>query len=273
MRLSFRLITILSSVTGAYCRLPQILRHFTGFEGLFGITEVQPDQFYVLAGNASSVTLTSVVRSWTAFRVDTPQFNKKGTAAVIQIATFPDGQLLNGMGIGVCNGSFRGINLHLKHQHGLHYVATNNSLTVPGPPFTTLLGVNGVHTFRESNGQLYVYFSKHRTGLTRHTILARMPITFKGTPTDSPEVIATGILADDFTFDLSGNVLQAVIGSSEIAKIDPTTKSVTVVADSPNGTDPRSCSAAQFRRLKGDTSTLSATLNDGNLGQGGVLGL
>ncbi|GAW03041.1 quinoprotein amine dehydrogenase beta chain-like protein [Lentinula edodes] len=248
-----------------------LVHSFSGYETLFGIAEVQPDQFYVLAGNASAATLTSVEGSWSAFHVDMTSFESSGAATIDKVADFPDALLLNGMGLlnleeGLVYVAdpYAGAISILNVNTGAHYVAINNSLTIPAAPFTTPLGVNGVHVFQEPDGPLYVYFSN-----TAQSLLARMPIDATGTPIGDAEVVASGIMADDFTFDSDGNVLQAVIGSDEIVKIDPSTGTVTVIAGSPNNTELRSVSAAQFGRLSNETTTLFVTLNGGNLGAGG----
>ncbi|KAJ3993075.1 hypothetical protein F5050DRAFT_1801438 [Lentinula boryana] len=248
-----------------------LIHSFTGYETLFGIAEVQPDQFYVLAGNASATTLTSVPGSWSAFHVDMTSFDSEGAATIDKVADFPDALLLNGMGLlNQAEGlvyvadPFAGAISILNVNTGDHYVAINNSLTVPAAPFTTPLGVNGVHVFQQPDGPLYVYFSN-----TAQSLLARMPINATGVPTGDAEVVASGIIADDFTFDSAGNVLQAVIGSDEIVKINPATGTITVLAGSPNNTELRSVSAAQFGRLSNDSTTLFVTLNGGNLGAGG----
>ncbi|KAJ4475539.1 hypothetical protein J3R30DRAFT_3405813 [Lentinula aciculospora] len=251
---------------------PATLVHsFSDYETLFGIIEVQPDQFYVLAGNASAATLTSVQGSWSAFHVNMSSFDDEGTATIDKVADFPDALLLNGMGLlNLEQGlvyiadPYAGAISILNVNTGSHYVAINNSLTIPAAPFTTPLGVNGVHVFQQPAGPLYVYFSN-----TAQSLLARMPINATGTPIGDAEVVASGIIADDFTFDSQGNVLQAVIGSDEIVKINTATGTVTVLAGSPNNTELRSVSAAQFGRLYNDTTTLFVTLNGGNLGEGG----
>ncbi|KAF5370550.1 hypothetical protein D9757_010134 [Collybiopsis confluens] len=250
-----------------------LIHTFDGFECVFGIIELQSDQFYVLVGNADIENLTPVPGSFVAFRVDMSSFNTAGTTTITQIASFPDSQLLNGMGIldagqGLVYvaDSFAGTISVLDVNTGVSFVAINNSLTVPGAPMTTPLGVNGVHTTQDASGQFYLYFSN-----TAQSILARVPIHSDGTPAGDPEVIASGIIADDFTFDSDGNIMQAVIGSSEIVKINPTTKTVTTISGSPDSTELRSVSAAQFGRLSGDETTLYVTLNGGNLGDGGAV--
>ncbi|KAF5366661.1 hypothetical protein D9757_012769 [Collybiopsis confluens] len=54
-----------------------------------------------------------------------------------------------------------------------------------------------------------------------------------------------------------GTLLEpAVIGSSEIVKINPTTKTVTTISGSPDSTELSSVSAAQFEGLSGEETTL-----------------
>ncbi|KAF5382379.1 hypothetical protein D9757_009805 [Collybiopsis confluens] len=115
-----------------------------------------------------------------------------------------------------------------------------------------------------ANNLKFLKFERHRVG----TLLEPCGC---GVPAGDPEVIASGIIADDFTFDSDGNIMQAVIGSSEIVKINPTTKTVTTISGSPDSTELSSVSAAQFEGLSGEETTLYVTLNGGNLGDGGAV--
>ncbi|KAF5361573.1 hypothetical protein D9757_011544 [Collybiopsis confluens] len=242
-----------------------LLHTFTGFQTVFGIVELENDQFYVVTGNASVLALTSVQGSWVAWKVDMHAYSRGSKNFVSMVARLPGPKLVNGVGIlnkeaGLLyladpfGGAISVLNVYNGHQ----YVAINNSLTIPGPPYNTTLGVNGVHVYQaNSRATPYVYWSN-----TAQSKLVRMPIHLSdGTPAGRPEVILSGYELDDFTFDSQGNILQAVIGSSSIFKINPNTKKYTVVGGSMDSTELAGPSAIQLGRLSSDKNVAYVTLN------------
>ncbi|KAF9062530.1 hypothetical protein BDP27DRAFT_1271559 [Rhodocollybia butyracea] len=244
----------------------KLVHSFPGYTSVLGIVEMQPDQFYVVAGNVTFATFSSVQGSWSAFHVNMSEFDINGAATVTKVTDFPDALLLDGLGVlsreqGLVYVAdiYAGVVSILNVNTGDHYVAINNSLTVAGPPNFTSAGVNGVHVFEEPNGTLYLYFSN-----TAQSLLARIPINANGTPAGEPEVVVSGIKVDDFTFDSDGNILQAVLGSNEVAKINVTTKKVTIIAGNPSSTELMSVTSAQFGRLCDDEDTLYVTMNGAN---------
>ncbi|KAJ3805183.1 hypothetical protein EV368DRAFT_75868 [Lentinula lateritia] len=250
-----------------------LVHSFHGYECVFGIAELEKDQFYVLTGNASAETLTTVTGSWSAWKVDMTLFQDtaSGNASNIpgnfveKVADFPDTQFLNGLGVlskenGLLYAAdpFGGAINVLNVYSGHHYVAINNSYTIPGEPFTTPIGVNGVHVWQPYQEDTpYVFYTN-----TAQSILVRMPIHLTdGTSAGDPEIILSGFEMDDFTFDYEGNVLQAVIGSNVVMKINPHTKEVTVIGGSVNSTELAGPSAVQLGRLASDKDVAFVTLN------------
>ncbi|KAJ3783949.1 hypothetical protein GGU10DRAFT_40693 [Lentinula aff. detonsa] len=259
-----------------------LVHSFDGYECVFGIAELEEDQFYVLTGNASAETLTTVTGSWSTWKVDMTLYadsvsgNVKGSSRtfVEKVADFPDTQFLNGLGVlskenGLLYAAdpFGGAINVLNVYTGLHYVAINNSYTIPGEPFTTPLGVNGVHVWQPSwEDTPYVFYSN-----TAQSILVRMPIHLSnGTAAGDPEIVLSGFELDDFTFDYEGNVLQAVIGSNEVLRINPHTKQYAVIAGSVNSTALAGPSSVQLGRLASDKDVAFVTLNGGGKVPGAV---
>ncbi|KIK65762.1 hypothetical protein GYMLUDRAFT_240238 [Collybiopsis luxurians FD-317 M1] len=254
---------------------PATLVHsFYGYECVLGIAELEEDQFYVVTGNATAATLDYVEGSWTAWKVDMTSYRRDSSHFVTKIADFPQAKLLNGVGVlSKGNGllyladSFVGAISVLNVRTGHNYIAINNTYTVPGEPYTTPLGVNGVHVYQASSSDTpYVYYSN-----TAQSILVRMPIHLvDGTAAGKPEVILSGFETDDFTFDSNGNVLQAAIGSNEILKINPNTKKYTVVGGSVNSTELEAPCSVKLGRLASDTNVAYVTLNGGGKVPGAV---
>ncbi|KAF5393638.1 hypothetical protein D9757_000421 [Collybiopsis confluens] len=251
-----------------------LLHSFTGYQVVFGITELKDDQFYVVTGNATVATMTSVQGSWVAWRVDMNAYSRGSKNFVSMVAHLPGPKMVNGIGVLSKDAGllyladpFGGAISVLNVNNGHQYVAINNSYTVAGPPFTTPLGANGVHVYQaNSRATPYVYWSN-----TAQSILVRMPIHLSdGTPAGNPEVILSGFETDDFTFDSQGNVLQAVMGSNSIFRINPNTKKFTVVGGSVNSTDLAAPSAIQIGRLDNDKNVAFVTLNGGGKVPGAV---
>ncbi|KAE9407852.1 hypothetical protein BT96DRAFT_962947 [Gymnopus androsaceus JB14] len=249
---------------------PVTLVHtFPGYSSLLGIVEVQPDQFYVVAGNFSWATLSSTPGSFSIFHVDMAQFPY--SINVTKTADFPEGGLLNGLclfskeeGLIYVADSFAGVVSLLQVDTGVHYVAVNLTLTngVNGTSGIEAIGVNGVHVFQPptTNGTAtkYLYFSN-----TARALLARVPIDDTGAAVGETEVLASDLIMDDFTLDDEGNVFQAVFGSNEVVRIDAVTGNVTVLAGNVNSTELRAATSVQFGRTESEKGIAYVTTNGG----------
>ncbi|KAI4120609.1 MAG: hypothetical protein LQ338_006885, partial [Usnochroma carphineum] len=79
-------------------RPPILIHSFQGYTSLTGIVEVDPDVFYIVAGNFSLETFTPTPGSSSVFEVNLNTFNptKNQGARIRLIADFPDAVFLNG---------------------------------------------------------------------------------------------------------------------------------------------------------------------------------
>ncbi|KIK68469.1 hypothetical protein GYMLUDRAFT_215098 [Collybiopsis luxurians FD-317 M1] len=235
-----------------------LLHSFPGYSSLLGITEILQDQFYVVAGNFSFDGDVSVTGSYSVFHVDMALYPIP--PSVSKVADFPDGQLLNGLGVlskerGLVYvaDSYAGVIRLLDVYTGENSVAINVALTQA--PSGGGLGANGVHVSPDSQ---YVYFTN--TGLQ---ILARIRIDSNGSPIGEAEVVASDIAADDFTFDKDGNVIQALNGFNEVAKIDVKSGNVVVLAGSTDSTELEEPTMVRFGREESDKNSVYVSLNGG----------
>ncbi|KIK61515.1 hypothetical protein GYMLUDRAFT_584727 [Collybiopsis luxurians FD-317 M1] len=250
-----------------------LVHSFDAYQVIFGIAELDTDQFYVVTGNASVASLTSEKGSWSAWKVDMSLFDNSSSSDefITKVIDFPDALLLNGIGVlSKENGllyitdSFAGSVSVLDLNTGKNYVAINNTYTVVPESASFPFGANGVHTYQNTSSGAaddtpYAFFTN-----SAQSVLVRVPIDLTdGMPTGDSEVVLSGLQMDDFTFDSQGNILTAVVGSNEIIKIDQNTGDYTVVGGSVNGTALVGPSAIQLGRLQSDNTMAYITLNGG----------
>ncbi|KAE9407859.1 hypothetical protein BT96DRAFT_850054 [Gymnopus androsaceus JB14] len=249
-----------------------LIHTFPGYTSLLGIVEVELDQFYVIAGNFSFAGDVSTTGSYSVFHVDMGLYLYPALDSFVRkVADFPDGQLLNGLGL-LCKekglvyiaDSYAGVVRLLNVYTGGNHVAINDTLTQPA---TDGLGVNGVHVSPDSK---YLYFTN-----TNRKILARVPIHPDGRAIGQAKVVASDIPVDDFTFDRDGNVILALNSDNEIGKIDVETGDVMVLAGSLDSTLLEDPTMVRFGRRGEDKRSVYVSRN-GGIGEatqvgGGVL--
>lgn len=194
------------------------------------------------------------------------------TSFVKKVSDFPDGQLLNGLGLlskekGLVyiTDSFAGVVLLLNVYTGENHVAINDTLTQPATEGG--VGANGVHVSPDSK---YLYFTN-----TDRKILARVLINSNGSAIGLAQTIASDIPVDDFTFDRYGDVILALNSNNEIGKIDVETGNLTVLAGNLNSTLLEDPTMVAFGRRKEDRTCVYVSRN-GGIGEvtqvgGGVL--
>lgn len=75
---------------------PTVVHRFAGKSSCFGITELEDDIFYVIAGNFALATFTSVAGSYAVYEVNLRNYNGTFAAPVTKIAPIPNAQLVTG---------------------------------------------------------------------------------------------------------------------------------------------------------------------------------
>jgi len=188
-------------------RPPVLVSAFPGVAGAYGIIELEPDVFYVAAGNFSIAALGAPPGAGKIFEVDMRGFGAlpNGTiihpAAVREAADLPVTAILpNGVtridgnyGHVFVADSFAGVIWRVNVHTGSTDVAFNDTSTQP----TKLIGVNGL---KYDKG--FFYYSN-----TGQETLYKLAVTREGLPAKNAiaQVVASGIATDDFALDVEGN--------------------------------------------------------------------
>ncbi|KAJ9655171.1 hypothetical protein H2201_008868 [Coniosporium apollinis] len=220
-----------------------LLYSFTGLNTTTGITEVTPDVFAVVVGNYSLATGTVTPRSFSVWEVDL----RSHEPAISKIADLPEAALLNGMttlssrkGTILISDSGLGVVWRLNTRTGEYAVVLDDKTTRPVPGAELQIGINGIRRLRD-----YLYF----VNLGR-ALFCRVRIDLQtGTAIGPYEIIATGLVGDDFDITKDGTAYVTGVISNVVWRVTPD-GTVTVVAG--NLTGPTS---AQFGRTK-DKNTL-----------------
>lgn len=230
--------------------------------GLWGIAEFQPDQFAVVVGNWSDVTLTTTPHSYSIWKVDMRPFFAIGAkvlrpAVVDKVTDIPEAILLNGLTllswdektVLVADSGLGAVWL-VDIVTGGYYVTLEDPTMAAGPPFN--IGINGIH-----HRQGYLYY----TGSTQ-AVFARIPIYPNGTRAGDAEIIVTNRVGDDFAFDRAGNAYVTQDPYNTLYKVTPE-GNVSTILGAANSPLIEGDTAAQFGRTPVDRSILYITTNGG----------
>jgi sugar lactone lactonase YvrE len=195
---------------------PVLIHQFEGINGLLGIVEGMHDLFYVTGANLNLSTYAS--DSWAVWEVDMACFNESSKPSVKKIAAVPEAKFLNGFellskqkNIILMADSQAGAVWKLDVATGKHEVAIEvDEMKSPAGAIIPL-GVNGI---KVRDGYLYWTNSGAMT-------FCRVKIDSNGKAVGKVEIIATNILADDFTFDKTGNawLVTAINNTVAVVKV------------------------------------------------------
>lgn len=172
--------------------------------GLLGITEVQPDQFYVAAGNFSVATLDLGAGTWSIWSLDLRAYDPiLNTGAVVQeAASLPKAGFLNGIdtfsvseNLIVAADSVNGQIWLVNVETGESKVLVSDALLAP-PAGSAELGINGLKVLKRGD-TAYLYFSTQATAL-----FGRIPVCISGNySVGAVEILQNGTTMDDFVLD------------------------------------------------------------------------
>ena len=229
-----------------------------GVNGTLDVVEVEKDIFYTDAGNLSLVTITAAPGSFGLFKIDMRNFDpaKPGSAPVTKVASFPDGDFLNGMvvlnkaaGLILVADSVAGLVWKVNVHTGQVSKAVEDPAMKPDPKNAIFLGINGIKLRGPS-----LIFDNYDLGT-----LNSVPIKLDGTAAGPVKTFATGLTgADDFQYDVRGDVFLAQnIPANELGFVKNGADTGTVLAPV------RGATAVQFGRTGADRTTLYLTSDAG----------
>lgn len=176
---------------------------------LLGIAELQPDVFYVIAGNYSQKTNANPPGAWDVYSVDMrapgPKISLSGH--------FPDAILLNGMAVLNSSAGFllvgdagAGIVYRLNVHTGAIAVVMDDPLMKP--PSGGPVGIDGLQ-IRHSQ----LYWTNAGQGL-----LIKTPLSADGTAAGPSMILMKGLEMDDLALATTGDAFLAVTYRNEIVK-------------------------------------------------------
>lgn len=264
-------------------RSPILVTALPSVGGAFGIVELEPDIFYVGAGNFTLTNLTAVPNSFHVFSVDMrpfvalPNGSVAHPATIRSAASLPNVILANGMATLPSQGPNRSSVLiadtlaflvwHVDFLTGAVTVAISDpTMKGPAPTGPGSAGINGIKIF---DGLLYYT----NTGAQA---MYRIPIfESNGTAKGRAELVASNLPCDDFVLNERG-VAYVAGPANAIIKIDTTQAASRlgqfdrVVAGTFNSTMSAlvSPTAVQWGRGDSDRTSLYVTTN-GGAGSGG----
>ncbi|RFU30697.1 hypothetical protein B7463_g5671, partial [Scytalidium lignicola] len=237
---------------------------FPGVSGSYGITELQPDVFYVTAGNFSIQTRQPIPNSFQLFEVNMTNYRQRPDGTVItppllrKVSTFSNAIVLNGLthvdgqpGFVLAADSFAGVVWKADIVTGQVTVAIKDASMGPTP--NKAAGINGL---KYQSG--YLYYTN-----TGSNLFYRLAISPNATASGTPEIIANVTKGDDFILDSQGDtyICQQINSLSRVT-LDG---KLELIAGTPgsNSSSLLGPTAAAWGRFPRDQNSLYITTNGG----------
>ena len=229
----------------------QLLHRFTSSQWLTGITETDPDTYYVIGANATYETLSPTPGSNRLYRVhfrDNATAPETSLAAEVKDAVFLNGLIKLNPSTLLASDSTLGVVWAIDIPTGASRIVIRDPLMAPTPALPKL-GINGIRLL--SNQTLY--FAN-----TAQARLANVRIRPNGTAAVPAEKIASappGITFDDFALDGRGDAFLATQPGDSIAEVG-VNGSTRIIAGVVNTTEIAEPTSAQFGRTHADGHVL-----------------
>ncbi|KAL1793732.1 hypothetical protein ACET3X_008714 [Alternaria dauci] len=223
-----------------------LVHSFTGTtaDHTSGISEVEPDVFMVVGGNS-------------IWRVD---MNEESSSRVSEIVNLASSRLLNGVATLDANA---GIILVADSELGLiwrvdtktleYEIALQDDTMAAQQTLNRLIGINGLRFSGD-----YVYYNNSPGQLVCRVRVDRA----SGKAVGPYEVIAEGVLGDDFAVDQDGTVYMAEMTENVVTRVQ-LDGTQAVFAGNLNSTDVAGATSAAFGRTEGARNVLYVTTNGG----------
>ncbi|KAL9106197.1 MAG: hypothetical protein Q9227_008730 [Pyrenula ochraceoflavens] len=204
--------------------------------GLYGITEVLPDQFYVASGKLNLLAGTTDIGSWAIHHVDMSTFDFTGKPrSVSTVTTFATAKI-NGL---TTLDPIRGLVLACDDKNGVVYrvnVYTGENVIVADDPLMKPVAnstvKNGINGIKVRDGALY--FTNTGAGTFN-----KVPINKDGKQTGPGVTIATNPEkkgGDDWTFDVNGNAFIGDNPNNWVNLVRAGSHNTEIIAGGPNST-------------------------------------
>ncbi|CAN9382532.1 unnamed protein product [Alternaria alternata] len=209
-----------------------------------GITETEPDVFMVVGGSS-------------IWRLD---MNEDLSNRVSEVVNIAPSRLLNGVttldanaGIILVADSELGLVWRVDIKSLTYEIALQDDTMAPRETLNRLIGINGVRVWKN-----YVYYNNSPLQLICRVRVDRAT----GQAAGPYEVIAQGVLGDDFAVDEDGTVYVAEMTENVVTRVQ-LDGSQAVFAGNLNSTDVAGATSAAFGRAEGARNVLYVTTNGG----------
>ena len=218
----------------------------TNATGLYGITEVSLDQFYVASGKLSLLAGTTNIGSWAIHHVDMSLFDKLGRPKYVnKITSFPTAKI-NGL---TTLDPIRGLILACDDRNGVVYrvnVYTGENVIVADDPLMKPVAnstvKNGINGIKIRDG--FLYFTNTGAGT-----FSKVPIDRNGKQTGPGVIIAQNPEkqgGDDWTFDANGNAYIGDNPNNWVNLVRAGSSTTEIIAGGPNSTSVMGPTALEF---------------------------
>jgi hypothetical protein len=229
-------------------RISTLLHNFSPYTALLGITEVQPDRFFIIACNATLDPFDFAPGSYTVQSLDLSSYDshKNRRAVAKEVAKISTASILDGMttldatkGLVIMADSIQGAIYILNVNTGEYSILLQESEMAVPPGFPAgELGINGVRVLPGKGMDIvYIYFDN-----TASSIFCRVPLSISTlTKTGPVEILTTSYSGmdgmDDFALDpVEGVAYMADGNTNSIIRIPLAGGEVTTVLGGVNQT-------------------------------------
>lgn len=247
---------------------PQLIHRFSSSLWLTGITETDPNTYYLIGANATYENLSPTPGSNRIYRVHFPT-NETSSAPTISVAaTVTDAVFLNGLitlnpTTLLASDSTLGVVWAIDVKTGASRIVLRDPLMAPAPAFPKL-GINGIRLSHQQ-GIRTLYFAN-----SAQALLARISIHANGTAAGPAVKIASapnGTFFDDFALDHhrngSANAFLTTQNGDSIAEVSLSNGSTRIIAGMMGSMEIAEPTSAQFGRTKEDRDVLYVTTAGG----------
>ena len=237
---------------------PRLIHHFSSSLWLLGITEANPDTYYLIGANGTYENLSPTPGSNRIYRVHfhrPPGPPEISVAAVVKDAVFLNGLITLNPTTLLASDSTLGVVWAIDITTGASRVVIQDPLMAPTAELPKL-GINGLRLFSNST----LYFAN-----SAQAILATISINSDGTAAGPAQKIASapkGTFYDDFALDRYGDAFLATGNGDSIEEVKRD-GSGQIIAGAVNTTEIAQPTSAQFGRTVRDRNVLYVTTAGG----------
>jgi hypothetical protein len=251
-----------------------LIHHFPQELSVIGITQLKPDQFYVIGSNFSLSSLSLGLNSNSIYSIDLSSYTpSSNTGAVVKkVADVPKIDFGNGMAtldasknLAVIADSILGAVWVFNVQTGDYSILLQEPEMVPPPGKGISLGINGIRVLHKDADTVYVYFDN-----TDAHLFCRVPVCLSTLSKTGPvEVLANltsqGLTTDDFALDEQEGVAYLASQQNQILRVPLGGGEVVSVLGGLNQTVVAGPTSVQLARGDGCEGTIYVTTNGGIL--------